>query len=150
MSPSEGETSAGTTLVLIEDDDFLIRKIPAVPHMQNADGGRRRISKSAFSASSPAVDPEEGMSTNSKALLESEGVDVAAYAPEFAALALLKVSDLRGLGLTVEHRPMPHDYSHCQVLGVQDKHRKKILRISAPLRKPDDEDWPSASEAGPA
>ena len=86
----DNENSAEADVVEIGDDDYLIRKIPEIPHMQAGNGGKRRISKSAFSASSAAVDPEEGMSTNSQALLEAEGVDLDTFAPEFPALARLR------------------------------------------------------------
>jgi hypothetical protein len=137
----DNENSDEAEVVEIDGDDYLIRKIPEVPHMQAGVGGMRRISKSAFSASSPAIDPEEGMSTNSQALLEAQGVDIKSFAPEFPALARLRVSDVRALGLVVVHRQMPGDYSHCQVLGVKSSHRKKLLQISVPIRKPDDVDW---------
>lgn len=124
--------------VPIADDDFILRKIPSTPHIQAPNGGKRRVSKSAFSASSPAVDPEEGMSTNSEALLAIEGIDASSFAPEFPVLARLRVSDVRGLQLTVEHRPVANDYSHCQVLGIKDKHRKRLLQMAEFIRKPDD------------
>jgi hypothetical protein len=137
-APDGGE--AETKFVPIEDGDFVIRKIPSVPHMQAVDAGGRRISKSAFSASSASVDTEEGMSVNCERLLQESGLDVASFAPDFPALARLNVGAVRALNLSVEHRPIDGDYSHCQVLGVKEKHRKKLLRIADFPRKPPDVD----------
>ena len=123
----------------ISDDDFIIRKVPA-DHIHPTDGGKRRISKSAFSPSSVAVDPEEGMSTNAVTILSAEAPDLTKFALEFPALARLSVREVRALGLDVEHRPLPNDKSHCQVLGVKEKHRKKLLRAAEFIRKPDDVD----------
>lgn len=122
----------------IGDHEFVLRKVPAVPHLQPAGEGKRRISKSAFSASSVSVDSEEGMSVNSQSILEAHGVQPQDFAPEFPVLARFCVGDLRALGLTVEPRPIPGDDSHCQVLGVRDKHRKKLLQLAEFIRKPPD------------
>lgn len=128
-------------LAAISDDDFVIRKIPSTPHFQDTPEGQRRVSKSAFSASSAAVDPEEGMSTSSEQLLQEAGVDLALFAPEYPALAKLHVKAIRDLGLTVEHQPTDDDPAHCQVLGVKDKHRKKLLRLAIPIRSPEGLIW---------
>ncbi|HYG30603.1 MAG TPA: hypothetical protein VD887_10350 [Allosphingosinicella sp.] len=134
-APDGDEAEAG--IVQIADDDYIIRKIPSA-HMQPADSGHRRISKSAFSASSASVDPEEGMSVNSEQLLQAAGVDLRQFAPEFPALARLNVGQVRALELTIEHRPIKGDRTHCQVLGVKEKHRKKLLRLAEFPRKPPD------------
>ena len=65
----------------LSDDDYLIRKIPSIPHIVGTPGNRR-ISKSAFSASSPTVDPDEGMSTNVERLILKEGA-LEDFAPDF-------------------------------------------------------------------
>jgi hypothetical protein len=132
---AEGQEEPEFTL---SDDDYLIRKIPGVPHIVGP-LGNRRISKSAFSASSPAVDPEEGMSTNVERLILREGA-VEDFAPEFPALGRLKVVDVKALGLTVTFAPLDDDPTHCQVLGVKEGHRKKLLRAATFPRKPPDVD----------
>jgi hypothetical protein len=121
----------------LADDDYLIRKIPAVPHIVGPTG-KRRISKSAFSASSPSVDPEEGMSTNVERLILAGGGSLEGFAPEFPALGRLKVSDAKALGLTVTFAPLDDDPTHCQVLGVKEGHRKKLLKAATFPRKPAD------------
>jgi hypothetical protein len=120
----------------LSDDDYLIRKIPAVPHIVGPPG-KRRVSKSAFSASSLAIDPAEGMSTNVERLI-LKTCTVEDFAPDYPALGRLRVSDVKALGLTVNFAPFHDDPTHCQVLGVKEGHRKKLLRAASFPRKPAD------------
>jgi hypothetical protein len=121
---------------VLSDEDYLIRKIPSTPHIVGTPGSRR-ISKSAFSASSPLVDPEEGMSTNVERLILKNG-SLEDFAPEFPALGRIKVADVKALGLEPKFDPLPDDPTHCQVLGVKEGHRKKLMRAATFPRKPPD------------
>lgn len=78
------------------------------------------------------------MSTSCERLLREQGIDIGAYASEFPVLARLNVGSVRALNLTVEHRPVAGDYAHCQVLGVKERHRKKLLHLAEFIRKPAD------------
>ena len=136
----EGEPGAGVAgeTEEIGADDYLLRKIEDTPHLLPREAGGRRISKAAFSPSSVREDPEQGMSCNSEKILKREGLDPAHFAPATPVLARLAVKDLTDLGLQVVHRPLDDDRSHCNVLGVRDTHRKKLLAKCTLLRFPPD------------
>lgn len=121
----------------ISDDDYVIRRIEEVPHLRPRPDGDRRISAAAFSASSPAIDPEQGMSCNSQ-LIHARKADPLTLAPDAPVLARLSVRELRQLNLKVVHRPRPGDDSHCNVLDVKGSHRKKLLQASELIRCPPD------------
>lgn len=78
------------------------------------------------------------MSCNSEGLLMREGADLTMFAPGTPVLARLSVKELRLMGLEVVHRPLDGDYSHCNVLGVKDKTRKKLLKLAEIIRCPPD------------
>ena len=64
------------------------------------------------------------------------------YAPEFEALMILRVGDLRQeqaqLQLLIGRDPKPENPAHCGVWGVKSGHRKLLLGFARWLRRPED------------
>jgi hypothetical protein len=122
----------------LADHEFVIRRV--LPGSRRPDG-KREISKSQFSPSSPQRDPEEGMSVDLMSNLTSRGIDPsdkAQFAPDHEVLMTLKVRDLHDRGMWVVPRPLPTNPAHCNVLGVAKNKRKSILLMAEFLRRPDD------------
>jgi hypothetical protein len=122
------------------DDEVVIRRV--VPSNRR-DDGKREISKSQFSASSAARDPEEGMSVDLMSNLLARGIDAtnkATFAPDSEVLMTLKVGELHDLALWVVPRPYKDgsNPAHCNVLNVTKNKRKAILGMATFLRRPDD------------
>jgi hypothetical protein len=117
---------------------IVIRRIPT-PFPD--EDGRRRVSKSVFSASSEARDPEKGMSVDLWATLTHLGIDPrdpAQFAPDFQILMSIRVAHLHMHGLWVVPRPLDGLPAHCNVLGVTKTKRKLILQHAEFLRRPED------------
>lgn len=124
----------------IPDDDIVIRGVAArhLIDIENS-GGKKRVTKAAFSPSSERDDPERGMSVNLQSKLVEHGLDPQnpLYEPGFEVLMSFRVGDLRELGLEVVRRPLPENPSHCNVLGIKGTARKKeLLRLASFVRRP--------------
>ena len=125
-----------------DDTELLVRKIPEANLHPKQDGGRR-VSKAAFSASSLASDPDQGMSVDRLHLLQlmyDDPSDPNQYADNTEVLMTLKVGDLLKLGLDVRSNPLPGNPAHCNVLGVKAGTRKRLLAAADWFRRPDDVD----------
>jgi hypothetical protein len=130
-----------STEAFVTDDDYVVRKIPTVQIHPASTPRSRRVSAGAFSKSSLAVDPEQGMSGDLLSELEGNGIDTAdpaQYAGTFEVVVKVKVGDLRSLGLTVVRRPLDDNEAHCCVLGVTTRIREKILKAAVFVRRPPD------------
>jgi hypothetical protein len=122
----------------LSDDEVVIRRV--LPSNRREDG-RRPISKSQFSASSAAHDPEEGMSVDSMSNLLARGINPASkaeFAPDWEVLMSLRVGELHDQGPWVVPRPRNGNPAHCNVLNVTKSKRKAILAMATFLRRPDD------------
>ena len=129
----------------LKDDDTLVRRVTS-HHIVPVGDGRRRISKSAMSASSQEIDPYRGMSVDSLQLLKQIGIDPSStiYHPEAEVILGLCVGDVRKacpdlkLGRCPIEGVNPNP-AHCAVWGLQkESDRKKLLAISSIVRGPTD------------
>jgi hypothetical protein len=120
----------------LADDEVVIRRVKA--SNPRADG-KREVSKSQFSASSPERDPEEGMSVDLMSNLRARGIDPAnraEFATDSEVLMTLGVGELHDQGMWVVPRPRADNLAHCNVLNVTRSKRKAILTMAAFLRRP--------------
>lgn len=124
----------------ISNDEFVLRYIPDRGFAATLDG-KRRLSKGAFSASSPSRDPYEGMSVDLLTPLLRDGYTEVGRGDAFVGVAKLRVGDLRSLGLRIGPDDKGEgDKYHANVWGVTDALRKKVLAVARLTKKPADVD----------
>jgi hypothetical protein len=96
----------------ISDDDILFRRL--APDHLHPDG---TVNSNAYKCGGKP-DPEISVDL-AKLTVESDAM-ARAGRPGFR-LGLLKVRDIRALGLTVRHSPTPENPSHCVIEGSHSK-----------------------------
>lgn len=111
--------------------------------------GRRRLSKSVFSAASKRKDPHQGMSVDLAFLLEKEQLSLDLNLNEkHEGIVGVRIQGLRDLGFKVGRDPIfqpnPNPY-HGNVWGIKSNHRKYILKICEWVIQPDNSYIPKES-----
>ncbi|MCB1466214.1 MAG: hypothetical protein KDK08_03495 [Rhizobiaceae bacterium] len=94
----------------INDEDTIIRRVPAQHIVWDENGGqrRRRISSALYAKS---TGPQDGMSVDIEALMLKDGVDPADYitSDEFPGAVSFSAAEVRALDLTVGYDPIKND-----------------------------------------
>jgi hypothetical protein len=123
----------------ISGDVFLVRYVHRQWLVPDGAGGRR-LSKGAFAPSSEQRDPYKGMSTEILDLILNDGSSPTERKPrDHEAAVILKVEQLRALGLIVGHDPIEDlNPYHAAVWGVKRGHQKRLLEICEWIDKPPD------------
>jgi hypothetical protein len=121
----------------IHDDDFVIRHI-VPPHDLHPDPNSEitRVASGAYSESSGG-----GMSVDIQRWMREDGLDDLYYlADESVGATLIRVGDLRAMGLRVGWDPDSGHKHHAAVWGITNSnYRKKVWRVAQTLRKAEGE-----------
>lgn len=94
----------------INDEDTIIRRVPAQHIVWDENGGqrRRRISSALYAKS---TGPQDGMSVDIEALMLKDGVDPPGYvtSDEFPGAVSFSAAQVRALDLTIGYDPIKDD-----------------------------------------
>lgn len=104
----------------IPDDAIVVRRVPPLFYPK---AGEDQPSSGAFSDSSDGT----GMSVD---LLTGSVKEYAQANPD-QAFVLLRVGDLRKIGLEIERQPVPGNDDHCGVVGKKRAKVKKNIKAIA-------------------
>ena len=124
----------------IPEDAYVLRNI--VPDWLKSDSklpGRRRLSSAAFSPSSKARDPYQGMSVDLlQPMLDAGLPPTGGKGAKHEAVVRLRVGELRRIGLRIGPDPRDTNPFHAAVWGVKKGTKTKILKLCEWVDKPDD------------
>lgn len=113
---------------LLPDFEF-VRTLQDHHIVEDKNQKRYRISSKAFSPSKA----DKSLSGDLEQLLLADGLSATAMYPavdRYVGAAALKVGDIRGLGLEVEHQPVATNWYHGGIVSIKDTHKKKLERIA--------------------